>query len=146
MPVGTESKWSEAHKQLEERALDMKIRKLDGQSLQQTNVKSREQWMLELPEAKAKYLGLEARGFRPKEGPDMSDRYIDFIYTYSKIKIFKYLCFFSLLRSSWTDTPEDKALKAAGIVKAEDPDVVLQREARARHIESRDEDQERAIR
>ncbi|XP_026323587.1 GPALPP motifs-containing protein 1 isoform X2 [Hyposmocoma kahamanoa] len=122
LPSGTESKWSEAHKRLEERALDMKIRKLDGHSLQQTNVKSREQWMLELPEAKAKYLGLEARSFRAKEGPDMSDR------------------------SSWTDTPEDKALKAAGIVKVEDPDVVLQREARARHIESRDEDQERAVR
>lgn len=53
----------------------MKIRKLDGHSLQQTNAKSREQWMLELPEAKAKYLGLEARNFRAKEGPDMSDRY-----------------------------------------------------------------------
>lgn len=52
----------------------------------------------------------------------------------------------SLLRSSWTDTPEEKARKAAGIAKEEDPDVVLQREARARHIESRDEDQERAVR
>lgn len=74
LPAGTESKWSEAHQQLEERALNMKIRKLDGHSLQQTNAKSREQWMLELPEAKAKYLGLEARSFRAKEGPDMSDR------------------------------------------------------------------------
>lgn len=76
LPTGTESKWSEAHQRLEERALDMKIRKLDGLSLQQTNAKSREQWMLELPGAKAKYLGLEARSFRAKEGPDMSDRYI----------------------------------------------------------------------
>lgn len=74
LPAGVESKWSEAHQRLEERALDMKIRKLDGHSLQGTNTKSREQWMLELPEAKAKYLGLEARTFRAKEGPDMSDR------------------------------------------------------------------------
>lgn len=126
----------------------MKIRKLDGHSLQQTNVKSREQWMLELPEAKAKYLGLEARSFRAKEGPDMSDRYIDFINTsiFLKLKLPNVICFLFLLRSTWTDTPEDKALKAAGIMKVEDPDVVLQREARARNIESRDEDQERAVR
>lgn len=82
LPAGTESKLSEAHQRLEERALDMKIRKLDGHSLQQTNAKSREQWMLELPEGKAKYLGLEARSFRAKEGPDMSDRYIGFQYCY----------------------------------------------------------------
>lgn len=31
--------------------------------------------MLELPEGKAKILGLEARSFRAKAGPDMSDRY-----------------------------------------------------------------------
>lgn len=74
LPAGVENKWSEAHQRLEERALDMKIRKLDGHSLQGTKVKSREQWMLELPEGKAKYLGLEARSFRAKKGPDMSDR------------------------------------------------------------------------
>lgn len=74
LPTGAEDKWSEAHKRLEERALDMKIRKLDGRSVHAGNVKSREQWMLELPEGKAKYLGLEARTFRAKSGPDMSDR------------------------------------------------------------------------
>lgn len=56
-----------------------------------------------------------------------------------------FVCILSFRRSSWTDMPEDKALKAAGIAKEEDPDVILQREARARHIESRDEDQERAV-
>lgn len=74
LPSGSEGKWSDAHQRLEERALDMKIRKMDGHSLNQSHVKSREQWMLELPEGKAKYLGLEARSFRAKEGPDMSDR------------------------------------------------------------------------
>lgn len=95
MPAGTESKWSEAHQRLEERALDMKIRKLDGHSLQQTNAKSREQWMLELPEAKAKYLGLEARTFRAKEGPDMSDRYTRFPIIEIHIHKIKSLYFFS---------------------------------------------------
>ncbi|KAI5631214.1 hypothetical protein NE865_16075 [Phthorimaea operculella] len=121
LPVGAEEKWSDAHKRLEERALDMKIRKLDGHSQHKSDVKSREQWMLELPEGKAKILGLEARSFRAKAGPDMSDR------------------------SSWTDTPEEKARKAAGVTKEEDIEVVLQREAKARHIASRDEEQERAV-
>ncbi|XP_013193187.2 NKAP family protein CG6066 [Amyelois transitella] len=121
LPTGAEEKWSDAHKKLEERALDMKIRKLEGHSLKSDQVKSREQWMLELPEGKAKYLGLEARSFRAKEGPDMSDR------------------------SSWTDTPEEKARKAAGIAKEEDAELTLQREAKARQISSRDEQQELAV-
>lgn len=74
LPAGSEDKWSDAHKRLEVRALNMKIRQLDGHSLNSHQVKSREQWMLELPEGKAKYIGLEARSFRAKEGPDMSDR------------------------------------------------------------------------
>ncbi|XP_073945637.1 uncharacterized protein [Choristoneura fumiferana] len=122
LPVGAEEKWSDAHRQLEERALDMKIRTMDGRSMHTSKVKSREEWMLELPEAKAKYLGLEARSFRAKEGPDMSDR------------------------SSWTETPEQKARKRAGLEKEEDLDVVLQQESRTRQIASRDEDQERAVR
>lgn len=74
LPAGAESKWTDAHQKLEERALDMKIKKLDGHTLHGSDAKSRESWMLELPEAKAKILGLEARSFRAKEGPDMSDR------------------------------------------------------------------------
>lgn len=76
LPVNSEEKWTHAHKRLEERALDMKLKKMDGHSLSNTDIKSREKWMLELPEGKAKYLGLEARSFRAKEGPDMSDRYV----------------------------------------------------------------------
>lgn len=74
LPAGAEDKWSEAHQRLEERAMEIKIKTLDGYSIKDMNIKSREQWMLELPEGKAKYLGLEARSFRAKEGPDMSDR------------------------------------------------------------------------
>lgn len=121
LPVGAKDKWSEAHQRLEERAMEMKIKTLDGHSLQNSNIKSREQWMLELPEGKAKYLGLEARSFRAKAGPDMSDR------------------------SSWTDTPEDKARKALGIAKEEDSNTTLQKEARIRQIESRDEEQEKLV-
>ncbi|XP_048005518.1 serine/arginine repetitive matrix protein 5 [Leguminivora glycinivorella] len=121
LPAGAEHKWSDAHRHLEERALDMKIRNMDGHSMQSSKVKSREQWMLELPEGKAKYMGLEARTFRAKEGPDMSNR------------------------SSWTDTPEERARKKDGLEKEEDPDVVLQREARARQLASRDEEQEKAV-
>ncbi|CAH2068824.1 unnamed protein product, partial [Iphiclides podalirius] len=122
LPAGSEEKWTHAHKRLEERALDMKIKKMEGHSLNKTDFKSREKWMLELPEGKAKYLGLEARSFRAKEGPDMSDR------------------------SSWTDTPEEKARKAAGLVKEEDADAALHREARDKQIATRDEEQEKAIR
>lgn len=77
IPANSESKQTEAHIRLEERATEMKIRQLEGRSLQTSNIKSREQWMLELPEGKAKYIGLEARTFRAKEGPDMTDRYFN---------------------------------------------------------------------
>lgn len=48
-------------------------------------------------------------------------------------------------RSSWTDTPEEKARKAAGIVKEEDLDTQLKQEARMRHIANRDDEQESAV-
>lgn len=77
LPFGSEDKWTDAHQKLEERALDIKIRKLDGLSMNVSDdVKKREEWMTNLPEAKARFLGLEARTFRAKEGPDMSDRYV----------------------------------------------------------------------
>nr|XP_021183270.2 peptidyl-prolyl cis-trans isomerase G [Helicoverpa armigera] len=120
LPAGSEEKWSDAHRRLEERALDIKIKNLDGHS-DSSKVKSREKWMLELPEGKAKIIGLEARSFRAKAGPDMSDR------------------------SSWTDTPEEKARKAAGVVKEQDVEMTLKQEARMRHIANRDDEQESAV-
>jgi hypothetical protein len=49
---------------------------------------SRESWMMELPSNKLSMnLGLQARSFRAKAGPDLSDR------------------------SDWTDTPLDKEKK-----------------------------------
>ncbi|XP_046737377.1 transcriptional regulator ATRX-like [Diprion similis] len=70
-------------RQLEDRARRMKS-KLDGED---SIVEKREEWMLELPSVQAANLGLGKRQFRNKAGPDMSDR------------------------SSWTDTPADKARK-----------------------------------
>ncbi|KAJ0181285.1 hypothetical protein K1T71_003370 [Dendrolimus kikuchii] len=119
-PVPVGGRLSEIQQRLEERALEMKIKKLDSHG-QNTKIKSREQWMLELPEAKTKFLGLEARSFRAKQGPDMSDR------------------------SSWTDTPEEKSRKAAGHVKEEDLDETLKREAKTRNIAGRDNEQEAAV-
>lgn len=48
-------------------------------------VNQREEWMIELPPTQINNLGLTARKFRMKAGPDMSDR------------------------SCWTDTPAKKA-------------------------------------
>ncbi|KAK0180197.1 hypothetical protein PV327_005866 [Microctonus hyperodae] len=49
--------------------------------------KKREEWMIELPDIQTANLGLAPRKFRSRPGPDMSDR------------------------SSWTDTPMDRARK-----------------------------------
>lgn len=57
----------------------------------------------------------------------------------------QYNLFVAIFRSSWTDTPEEKAKKAAGIVKEEDADEVMRREARAKQIANRDEEQETAV-
>lgn len=48
-------------------------------------------------------------------------------------------------RSSWTDTPEEKARKAAGLAKEEDIELSLKEEAKMRHIANRDEEQESAV-
>ncbi|GBP22910.1 GPALPP motifs-containing protein 1 [Eumeta japonica] len=121
IPVDSIDITSEAQLQLEERALSMKIKQLEGHTLQNTDIKTREKWMLELPEAKAKYLGLEARTFRAKEGPDLSDR------------------------SCWTDTPEQRAQKEAGLPPEGDSSINLEQEAKAKHIAERDAEYEKAV-
>ncbi|XP_077293460.1 uncharacterized protein LOC143916306 isoform X2 [Arctopsyche grandis] len=120
MPQGSEMKWSNSHKRLEERALKMKINSLDGDLVEKSQRESREEWMLKLPDAKAKHLGLTSRQFRSREGPDLSDR------------------------SSWTDTPEQKTLKALGIqTDNEEADSQnLLRNAKLEFIQQRDAEQE----
>jgi hypothetical protein len=48
-------------------------------------------------------------------------------------------------RSSWTDTPEEKARKAAGVPKEEDMEIALRRDAKTRQISDRDREQEDAV-
>ncbi|XP_055376983.1 GPALPP motifs-containing protein 1-like isoform X1 [Condylostylus longicornis] len=72
-------------KELEERALEIKIRNIDNAtSSTSKDEKSREEWMTELPDLDKSGLGIFARQFRKRDGPDMSDR------------------------SIWTDTPNSK--------------------------------------
>ncbi|KAJ6636023.1 Phosphatidate cytidylyltransferase, mitochondrial [Pseudolycoriella hygida] len=85
LPIGVGK--SEAHLELEKRALELKLAKYAEEEREKDAV--REEWMIELPEVKAvANLGLGARKFRTKERPDMSDR------------------------SSWTDTPKERERKS----------------------------------
>lgn len=73
--------------EIESRARSMK-NKLEGKDIQEDKI-SRESWMTELPSAGlSQSIGLQARTFKARAGPDMSDR------------------------SSWTDTPADREKKA----------------------------------
>ncbi|XP_060536241.1 GPALPP motifs-containing protein 1 [Cylas formicarius] len=63
-------KLSSSHLALEERALQLKIDKLDPKLAEP----SREDWMLKLPEQKVAHFGLGPRQFRKRAGPDLSDR------------------------------------------------------------------------
>ncbi|KAF5308384.1 hypothetical protein FQR65_LT18181 [Abscondita terminalis] len=100
-----------AHRALEERALQIKLGYLDTGN---ADVKGREEWMMELPEVGASKLGLGPRQFRKNAGPDMSDR------------------------SSWTDTPEQKAKKSSK--KQENP-TDLKKEAELKEMRKRDAEQ-----
>lgn len=112
LPAGHSGK-NPSYTQLEERALQLKIDSLN-QSKDDRTV--REEWMLELPQVRAANLGLGPRQFRAKGVPDMSDR------------------------SSWTDTPQDKAKK-----KVEPPEVDIKKEAELRMIQQRDLEQQKMV-
>lgn len=77
-PLPEDSKKSTtSHRRLEERALKMKIDSLDVDKTNENQKDGREEWMLKLPDAKAKHLGLTSRQFRSREGPDLSDRQVE---------------------------------------------------------------------
>lgn len=76
----------------------------------------REKWMLELPPEKAANLGLGARQFRKREGPDMSNR------------------------SEWTDTPSDKQRKIQEPKTSEVSDIDALKQVA---IQKRDEQMEK---
>ncbi|XP_017769861.1 PREDICTED: GPALPP motifs-containing protein 1 [Nicrophorus vespilloides] len=104
-----------AHRALEERALQMKLDQLNGG---QEEVNGREEWMIELPSAVAKY-GLGPRQFKARAGPDLTDR------------------------SSWTDTPQNKRSDMKDGAAVNDD---LKQEAELAQVRKRDQEQEDMIR
>lgn len=77
--------------ELEKRALELKLASLGGN--EDDKKSGREEWMVELPQVKkVANLGLTARQFRAKAGPDMSDRFVNFI-PFKKYIFFNF-CFF----------------------------------------------------
>lgn len=84
------SSGSRSQLELEQRALELRLRQLDGDryDAQATAAQSREDWMLELPDIrKVSDMGLGARQFRTREKQEIGDR------------------------SVWTDTPSDRERK-----------------------------------
>lgn len=117
---------SEAYLELEKRALELKLAKLneyekkDGDS-----IREREEWMTELPELRSiAGLGLTARQFRTKERDEIKDR------------------------SSWTETPRDREEKQKRKSSTSHDDVVKMKHEKSERIyrERRDAEQEDAIR
>jgi Protein of unknown function (DUF3752) len=100
--------------ELEERALELKLGRLNQTGAAAKVEGGREEWMLELPGIKnVTDLGLGARQFRTKERPDFSNR------------------------SEWTDTPDNKGTKHAE--KAEQThQLELEKEAQRAAIAKRD--------
>ncbi|XP_053670642.1 GPALPP motifs-containing protein 1 [Anopheles nili] len=124
---------SRANLDLEQRALEIKIRQLE-ESSGGTNgkglslvPKAREDWMLELPDVrKVSDLGLGARQFRTREKPEIGDR------------------------SVWTDTPADRERKknATGSDRSSkkiDPAAEREREREQKLTAKRDQEQERLV-
>lgn len=116
---------SEAHLELEKRALELKLAKLtEFERKNDDSIQNREEWMLELPILRTVAdLGVTARQFRTKERDEIKDR------------------------SSWTETPrdrEDKLKKKPSVVE----DVVKTRHQKTErmHRERRDAEQEEAAR
>lgn len=114
---------SRSQLELEQRALEMKLRRFDEEhyGTKSTNVTSREDWMLELPEIrKVSDMGLGARQFRTREKLEIGDR------------------------SVWTDTPIDRERKKtsqSSKTMAHDHES----EQEQRKIAERDKEQEELI-
>lgn len=127
VPVSNDSdgiaKMSSTQMELEQRALELKLAAIEGTG-NTTDVKVREEWMLELPEVGLKG-GLAAlsnmkRTFHQgKERPDFSDR------------------------SSWTKTPHDETKPSTSTSKTKTTAEALKRSAEDAYEKQRDEEQAR---
>lgn len=115
---------SEAYLELEKRALELKLAKLNElENKNNAAIREREEWMTELPELRSVAgLGLTARQFRTKERDEIKDR------------------------SSWTETPRDREEKHKRKGSSHD-DVVKMRSEKTERMyrERRDAEQEEAV-
>lgn len=119
LPIGAGT--SEAQLELEKRALELKLAKLnESERIGNNRDATREEWMTELPSVRSVAgLGLTARQFRTNERPDMSDR------------------------SSWTDTPKDRERKSHRIGPTTNELIATKRkEEEAAFRDQRDAEQE----
>lgn len=115
---------SKAQLELEKRALEMKLRRFDGDDAKTSNASAREDWMLELPDIrKVADMGLGARQFRTREKLEIGDR------------------------SVWTDTPSDRERKKAssGGHSSRDDKRDHEREIEQLRIAERDKQQEEQV-
>lgn len=126
VPIEHIANKSEAHLELEKRALELKLAKLNEKEkmLDRSIEKRREDWMLELPEIRTVAdLGLTARQFRTKERDEIGDR------------------------SGWTDTPQDRQSKSSKKGHTHEDLVRTQnRETERMYRQRRDAEQEEAAR
>lgn len=122
MPVGAGK--TKAHLELEKRALELKLAKLNERDERANQEATREEWMIELPEIRGVAgLGLVARQFRTKVRDEIGDR------------------------SGWTDTPNDRVRKShVREPTADELRAAKQREADAVFNVKRDAEQESAAR
>lgn len=122
LPAGHATK-SEAHLELEKRALELKLAKFTDMETSEELV-VRDEWMLELPEVRGVVtdMGLSARQFRKKERAEIGDR------------------------SGWTETPSDRELKRrthkTDLPSEEEVRAAQKAEARQLYNERRDREQE----
>lgn len=129
LPVGhRHAAKSEAHLELEKRALELKLAKFTDMETNEELV-VRDEWMLELPEVRGVVtdMGLTARQFRKKERAEIGDR------------------------SGWTETPSDRDRKRRTHGQPSQPseeEVRAAQKAEARQVynERRDREQEEMAR
>lgn len=122
VPIDHE-KTSEAHLELEKRALELKLAKLNEKERNLNNsMREREEWMTELPELRSVAgLGLTARQFRTKERDEIKDR------------------------STWTDTPHEREEKSRKKCSSHDDLVRVQSKKTEKMFrDKRDAEQESA--
>lgn len=114
---------TDAQLELERRALELKLAQLNDSDAEDNNEPTRDEWMTALPDVrKVAGMGLVARQFKTKAGPELGDR------------------------SGWTDTPSDRARRAQQ--PGPTPEEVIldrQRDAEAIFRAKRDAEQEKAV-